>query len=278
MPRFDLHSHSTASDGLLTPSELIARAVARGVDVLALTDHDDTGGLAEARGCGKRHRTDARPRRGAFGDLGERHAFTSSDCRSIPATASSRRGSRRSAQVATRARQRIAQSLAEAGIANAYEGARKYVTSDRLVSRSHFARFLVEQGHAKDMQQVFKRFLVRRQAGLCRARVGDAGARRWGGFTPRAARPCSRTRGAIASRRPACVACSASFATSAATGIEVLSSSHTLDQFGEYAGYARVFGLLASVGSDYHGPGESSVDLGAMPALPAGTTPVWSTW
>ena len=68
------------------------------------------------------------------------------------------------------------------------------------------------------------------------------------------------------------------FREAGGVGIEVLSSSHTVDQFGEYAGYARVFGLLASVGSDYHGPGESSVDLAAMPELPAGTTPVWSTW
>jgi predicted metal-dependent phosphoesterase TrpH len=276
MPRFDLHSHSTASDGLLTPSELVARALARGVDVLALTDHDDTGGLLEARVAANDTALTLVPgaELSVSWETGTVHVVAlqiDAGNHELEAGLASIRAGRD-----TRA-QRIAQSLADAGIANAYEGARKYVTSDRLVSRSHFARYLVERGHAKDMQQVFKRFLVPGKPGY----VGHAWATlaqavgwiRAAGGQAVLAHPGRYRVTAIGMRRLL-----GEFRDAGGVGIEVLSSSHTVDQFGEYAGYARAFGLLASVGSDYHGPGESTLDLGALRELPAGTTPVWSTW
>jgi predicted metal-dependent phosphoesterase TrpH len=155
---FDLHSHSTASDGLLSPSALVARAIDRGVDVLALTDHDDTDGLAEAAAAARGTALTLVPGAELSASWGSHTVHIiglhlDAANRVLEDGLATIRAGRDS-----RAR-RIAKSLAEAGIANAYEGARKYVTSDRLISRSHFARYLVEKGYAKDMHAVFKRYL-----------------------------------------------------------------------------------------------------------------------
>ena len=276
MPRFDLHSHSTASDGLLAPAALVARAVERGVEVLALTDHDDTAGLAEAAAAARGTSVTLVP--GAeLSASWESHTVhvvglhLDASNRELEDGLASIRAGRD-----TRAR-RIAQSLAEAGIANAYEGARRYVTSERLISRSHFARYLIEQGRAKDMRAVFKRFLSPGKPGYVQhawATLPQAVA--WihaAGGQAVLAHPGRYRVTATGMRRLL-----GEFRDAGGDAIEVVSSSHTVEQYGQYAGYARVFGLLASSGSDYHGPGESSLDLGALPPLPAGTTPVWSAW
>jgi predicted metal-dependent phosphoesterase TrpH len=276
MRSFDLHSHSTASDGLLSPAALVARAIERRVDVLALTDHDDTGGIEEARDAARgsaltlvaaaelsasweRHTVHVV---GLNLDIGDRELQEG--------LASIRSG--RDARA-----HRIAESLASAGIAGAYEGARKYVTSERLISRSHFARYLVEAGHARDVGAVFKRYLTPGKPGYVNHAWATLGqAVQWihgAGGQAVLAHPGRYRVTATGMRRLL-----ADFREAGGDAIEVLSSAHTIAQCEEYAGYARVFGLLASTGSDFHGPGESFLDLGALPPLPAGTAAVWSTW
>ena len=173
--------------------------------------------------------------------------------------------------------QRIAQSLAAAGIAGAYEGARKFVTSERLISRSHFARFLVDAGYAKETKDVFKRYLTQGKPGyVAHAWATLTEAVGWihaAGGQAVVAHPGRYKVTATGMRRLL-----GEFRDAGGDGIEVLSSSHTPAQFAEYATYARTFGFLGSMGSDYHGPGESWLDLGDLPALPAGVTPVWSKW
>ncbi len=159
MLRYDLHCHSTHSDGLLKPAELAQRAARRGVDVLALTDHDELSGLAEASNAAKE--AGIRFVNGAelsvswhdvtLHVVGLRIDPAQPDL--VAGLASIREGR------SGRAR-RIAESLEAAGIPGAYAGAMKYVTSERLISRTHFARFLVETGHARETKEVFKRFLV----------------------------------------------------------------------------------------------------------------------
>src|SRR5437764_2245261 len=160
VPRFDLHAHSTHSDGLLTPTELVQRAAARGVDVLALTDHDELSGLSEAEAAAA-----GSPLRLVGG------VEVSVSWRDItlhvlglridPGCPALRDGlGRIRAGRAERAR-RIGASLAQAGIPDAYEGALRFCTSERLISRTHFARFLVEAGHVRELRDVFRRFLVR---------------------------------------------------------------------------------------------------------------------
>jgi len=276
MQRYDLHSHSTYSDGLLTPEALVHRAALRGVDVLALTDHDDTGGLPEASAAAE----DAGIELIHGAELSvswESHTVHVIALRIDAANATLATGlaSIRSGRDA-RAR-RIAAGLAEAGIPDAYEGARKFVTSDRLISRTHFARFLVEAGHAKETKDVFRKFLTPGKPGYVKhawATLSDAVD--WihaAGGVAVVAHPGRYKISPTAMRRLL-----GEFREAGGDGIEVLSPSHTPAQFAEYGTLARVFGLAASCGSDYHGPGEGWLDLGDLPALPAGITPIWSRW
>ena len=276
MPRYDLHAHSTYSDGLLAPAALVARAAARGVDVLALTDHDDTGGLAEAAAaadaCGLTLVAGAE-----LSVSWEVHTIHVVALAIDPANrvlddglAAIRSG--RDARA-----QRIAESLARAGIPGAYEGARRYVTSERLISRSHFARFLVEAGHAREVKDVFRKYLTVGKPGYVAhtwASLPDAIA--WihaaGGLAV-LAHPGRYRVTATGMRRLL-----SDFRAAGGDAIEVLSPSHTAAQCAEYATHARTLGFLASAGTDYHGPGESWLDLGDLPELPAGVVPVWSRW
>ena len=276
MPRYDLHAHSTYSDGLLAPAALVARAAARGVDVLALTDHDDTGGLAEAAAaadaCGLTLVAGAE-----LSVSWEVHTIHVVALAIDPANrvlddglAAIRSG--RDARA-----QRIAESLARAGIPGAYEGARRYVTSERLISRSHFARFLVEAGYAREVKDVFRKYLTVGKPGYVAhawASLPDAVA--WihaaGGLAV-LAHPGRYKVTATGMRRML-----SDFRAAGGDAIEVLSPSHTAAQCAEYATHARTFGFLASAGTDYHGPGESWLDLGDLPDLPTGVVPVWSRW
>jgi len=276
MPRYDLHSHSTYSDGLLAPAAVVQRAAARGVDFYALTDHDDTGGLAEAAAAARETSMTFVP--GA--ELSVSWESQTIHIIALQIDASNRMlddglAAIRSGRDA-RAR-RIGQALAEAGIPGAYDGARRFVTSERLISRSHFARFLVEAGYAKETKDVFKKYLVQGKPGYVAhawATLPDAVS--WihaAGGQAVVAHPGRYRVTATGMRRLL-----GEFRDAGGDGIEVLSPSHTPAQFTEYATYARTFGFLASTGSDYHGPGEGWLDLGDLPALPAGVTPVWSKW
>lgn len=276
MPRFDLHSHSTASDGVLSPAALVARALVQGVDVLALTDHDDTAGLAEARAAAA-----ATPLTVIGGVeisvTWERHTVHVVGLQVNPCAPSLDAGLAAIRQGRDTRAQAIAQSLAKANIAGAYEGALAFVTSERLVSRTHFARFLVERGHAKDMKTAFRRFLVPGKPGYVpHAWAPLADAIDWihaAGGQAVLAHPGRYPLTATGMRRLL-----ADFRDCGGDGIEILSSSHSAAQAAEYATYARVFGLAGSCGSDFHGPGESWIDLGALPPLPTGVTPVWTHW
>ena len=276
MPRYDLHSHSTHSDGLLTPAELVARAAARGVEVLALTDHDELSGVAEARS--------------AAADFGLQlvggaelsvtwrdvtlHVLGLAIDASCPTL---RDGLARIRTGRTERARRMGDALADAGIPGAYEGALRFVTSERLISRTHFARFLVETGHVRELKDVFKRYLVRGKPGHVEHQWATLQqAIHWihvAGGQAVMAHP-GRYKVTASGMRELL----AEFRDEGGDGIEVLSSSHTGAQSADFARHARAFGLLASSGSDYHGPGESWVDLGDMPELPADLVPVWKDW
>jgi len=276
LSRYDLHCHSTHSDGLLTPDAVVRRAALRGVEVLALTDHDDTSGLVEAQHAAIDVGIELVP--GAELSVSwESHTIHVVALRIDAANATLDAGlaSIRSGRDA-RAR-RIGEALADAGIPGAYEGAFKYVTSERLISRTHFARHLVDAGYVKDTRDCFKRYLTPGKPGYVK--------HVWATL-PQAVDWIHAAGGQAVVAHPGRYRVSPTgmrrllgeFCDAGGDGIEVLSSSHTPPQFAEYATYARVFGLLGSTGSDYHGPGESWLDLGDLPELPVGVTPVWSRW
>lgn len=273
MAKVDLHCHSNASDGMLAPRELILRACANGVDVLALTDHDETGGLAPARLAAEEC--------GIVLVDGVEISVTwnghtihviglgidPTDVALASGLASVRHS--RSARA-----QRIADALAQAGIDGALDGARAHAANPELISRTHFARFLVGKGYARDVRGVFQHYLARGKPGHVPHRwalLADAVA--WicgsGGIAvlahPGRYRLGSREMQALLGE----------FKDSLGAGIEVLTGNHSPEETREFAGLARKYGLLASTGSDFHAPGESRIDLGALPPLGAGLDPVW---
>jgi predicted metal-dependent phosphoesterase TrpH len=172
---------------------------------------------------------------------------------------------------------RIGESLAEAGIANAFEGAVGYVTNERLISRTHFARYLIETGYARDMKDAFKRYLTAGKPGYVPHRwatlvealewIHGAGGQAVVAHPGRYKITDSELRALLAE-----------FRDLGGDALEVVSPSHTPAQYAEFATLARVYGLKASCGSDFHGPGESRLDFGALPLLPEGVEPVWSAW
>jgi 3',5'-nucleoside bisphosphate phosphatase len=276
MLRYDLHSHSTHSDGLLTPTELVQRAAQRGVDVLALTDHDELSGLAEARAAAREAglrlidgtELSVSWRGGTLHVLGLR---IDPECPALRDGLAAIREGR-----SGRAR-RIGDALATAGIPDAYTGALRYVTSERLISRTHFARFLVEAGYVGETKDVFKRYLVPGKPGHVEhawANLHDA----IGWIHAATGRAVLAHPGRYKLTATGLRELLGEFRDAGGDGIEVVSPSHSAAQTGDFARHARKFGFLASSGSDYHGPGESYADLGDVPPLPMGLTPVWQDW
>lgn len=271
----DLHSHSTVSDGTLAPSQLAARAAAAGVQLWALTDHDELDGLTEAREAALAHGI-------AFLAGTEISvSFADETVHIVGLGIDPENAALRAGLAATRAGRReraqeMAAGLARVGLPGAFEGALAYVGNPELISRTHFARWLVERGVCADTHAVFRRYLTpghpgyvpHRWAGLGEAVRWITGAGgvaviahpgRYGRFTPTVE-----------------YALFTEFVAHGGRGVEVLTGSHNEAERLRYADTALEFGLLASRGSDFHSPEESRTDLGGLPDLPGRLTPVWS--
>jgi 3',5'-nucleoside bisphosphate phosphatase len=272
---YDLHSHSTASDGTLSPAELVARAHARGVHVLALTDHDSTEGLAEAAAAAGGIGLDLVP------GVEISVSWNSQTVHIIglhidPANQALQEGLAGLRDFRDWRAQEIARRLEKHGIADTYEGAKAYAKGS-IVSRTHFARLLVERGEARDLQQVFKRFLVHGKPGYVSgewAKLEDAV--RWitgAGGQAVIAHPARYKLTATRLR-----VLFTEFKNAGGAGIEVVSGSHSRDDYFTLANYAKQFGLLASSGSDYHGPEHPWIELGRLPELPKNCVPIWTEW
>ena len=270
----DLHCHSTVSDGTLPPETLAARAHANGVELWALTDHDEVGGQQRAR--------DAALALGMYYLSGAEISVTFADVTvhivglgfdaddaTLKAGLARTRGGRRERAL------EMSEGLARAGIDNAYDGALKYVGNPDLISRTHFARHLVDTGVCSDTSEVFRKYLTEGRPGFVPHRWATLGdAVRWitgaGGIAV-IAHPARYKLGANAE-----YALFTEFKAHGGRGVEVVTGSHSAAEAVRYAGTALEFDLLASRGSDFHSPTESHVDLGALPPLPPQLTPVWS--
>lgn len=273
MPSFDLHSHSTRSDGLLTPAELVARAAERGVRALALTDHDEVSGLREAHAHAS-HVGIALINGVEISVTWKGETLHVVGLHIDPENAELTAGLEQIRSGRLHRAERIASGLEQAGIADSLTGARSYAANPDLVSRTHFARFLVERGHARDLQSVFRKYLATGKPGYVPHQwVSLDQAVHWikasGGIAvlahPGRYKLDNLERDALL----------ANFAELGGAAIEVVTGSHTADQYVTWARYAQRCELFASAGSDFHGPGESRRDLGTLPDLPAGCTPVW---
>jgi 3',5'-nucleoside bisphosphate phosphatase len=276
MLNVDLHCHSTVSDGSLSPAAVAARAKAGGVDVWALTDHDEIGGIPQAREAARAHglryvtgvEISVTWARHTIHIVGLNFDEKNEDL--IKGLQSTRSGRERRAY-------EMAEQLSAVGIPDAFEGALKYVGNPDLISRTHFARHIVETGICRDVQEVFSKYLIEGKPGYV--------PHRWA--TLQDAVKWIRGAGGIAvvahpgrydftdMERDVFFA---EFKRAGGTGVEVVTGSHTVEEFGIYARVARAHGLLASRGSDFHAPGESQTELGSLPPLPPNLTPVWHDW
>ncbi|QHI97598.1 PHP domain-containing protein [Xylophilus rhododendri] len=276
MPTFqnaDLHCHSVVSDGTLTPEALAVRAKANGVELWALTDHDEIGGqqraAAAAKAAGLPYLTGVEISVTFAGEtvhivgLG----FDAEDPAMVQGLADTRGGREK------RARE-MSDQLAKVGIKDAYEGALRYVGNPELISRTHFARYLVEAGYCKDTPEVFRKYLTDHKPGFVPHRWATlADAVGWitgAGGVAVIAHP-----GRYAFSPNAEFALFSEFKQHGGRGVEVVTGSHTPPEYAVYADMAREFGLAASRGSDFHSPDESHTDLGQLPYLSADLPRVW---
>jgi predicted metal-dependent phosphoesterase TrpH len=270
----DLHCHSRVSDGTLEPEALAARAKAGGVELWALTDHDEVGGLQRAR--------EAALREGMAWLSGCEISVTfagvtvhivglgfDADDAALRAGLAKTRGGREE-----RARE-MAAGLAQVGIPGAFEGSLPYVGNPELISRTHFARFLVERGFCADTSEVFRRYLTEGKPGFVEhrwAKLGDAV--RWIAAAGGIAVIAHPARYKFSPTEE--YALFSEFKAHGGRGVEVITGSHSAAEAVKYGAMALEFDLLASRGSDFHSPGESRTELGSLPDLPGSLTPVWT--
>lgn len=281
MLNIDLHCHSNASDGTLAPRELVARAAERGVELLALTDHDDIAGLAEARA--EAARIGMTFINGVEISVSWRkHTLHIVGLGIDPGYPPLQAGLQQIRSGRAERAQKMADELARIGIGGVLEGAYRYATNPNMIGRTHFARYLVEAGHCKDVGSVFKRYLASGKPGYVPHQWGDlAQAISWikgsGGLAV-LAHPGRYMTGRHSMGKSTMHELLTEFVALGGAAVEVVTGSHTPPQYAEFARYADEFGLLASCGSDFHGPGESYRDLGRLPDLPTGCRPVWQAW
>ena len=273
----DFHSHSTVSDGVLSPSALAERAKRNGVDVWALTDHDEVGGIAEARAAAK-----ALGLRFIAGveisitwagktihivglNIDEKNPTL------VQGLARTRSGRER------RARDMAQELATRAGIHGVYEGALKYVGNPDLISRSHFARYLVEIGVCDSVSDVFKHYLSDGRPGFVPHRWATLQeAVSWiigAGGVAIVAHPGRYDLSPIAYD-----SFFTEFKALGGVAIETVTGSHTVDQYEEFTKIANQYGFLVSRGSDFHSPQDAEVDIGKLPTMPKGSRPVWDAW
>ncbi len=271
---YDLHSHSTASDGMLTPTELVARASEYGVDVLALTDHDGVSGVPELLRAAESYtlkvvagvEISVTWNGNLLHIIGLGVDYNDRDLA---------KGLEKIRQIRIERASEMARRLEVYGIPGVMEGVRKYANG-QIISRSHFAYFLIEKGYARDQKQVFKNFLVANKPGYVAAQ--------WATLAEAVGWICNAG-GIAVLAHPARYKMTATkfsrllteFKETGGSAIEVVSGSHSRDENSKMASYAQKFELYASQGSDFHRPDMPYVELGCLAEMPPGCTPVWKS-
>ena len=262
------------SDGTLTPEALAQRAKANGVQLWSLTDHDEVGGQARAieaaKAQGLPYLTGTEISVTFAGitvhivGLGFDHTD-----KALFEGLRRTRGGREE-----RARE-MSDDLARVGIPGVYEGALKYVGNPELISRSHFARYLVEIGVCKETGEVFRKYITEGKPGFVPHRWATLkDALTW--ITGAGGMAVIAHPGRYNFTANEEFALFSEFKALGGQGVEVVTGAHNQADVVKYTEFCREFGLLGSRGSDFHSPDESHTDLGQLPDLPGSITPVWS--
>lgn len=271
----DLHCHSNISDGVLSPKELVAHAAHRGVQVLALTDHDDVSGLVEARSAALQH--DIIFINGVeISVTWKKRTLHIVGLKINPEDVALTHALKNVRNMRETRAIEIANSLEKVGIKNAFLGAKKFANQS-IMTRVHFARFLVENGYAKDVKSVFKKYLVKGKPGFV--------DQQWMSLQE-AVQLILDSGGIAVLAHPGRYDLGKEnmhlllneFRAYGGMAIEVVTGSHRPEQYPHFAKLAHRFSLSASIGSDYHGPNLSYAEMGHLKTLPSGCVPVWQNW
>jgi len=275
MTGVDLHCHSNVSDGALAPADLVRRAAGRGVELLALTDHDHLAGLAEAAQVARDLGLGFVP--GVEVSVTWRGTtvhvvgldIDPEDAPLATGLAGVRAGRGRRAEA-------MARSLEAVGIGGSLQGALRYADNPAMIGRAHFARHLVASGVVGSPAEAFRRYLVPGKPGFVPhawAALRDAvGWIRAAGGQAVLAHP-----GRYRLSAGALHDLLGEFRAAGGRALEVVTSSHTPDQFRLFEALAQRYGLCASRGSDFHAPGEGA-EFGALPAFAPRVPAIWDAW
>ena len=272
---FDLHCHSNVSDGALPPAEVARRAARAGVEVWALTDHDQLGGLDEARAA-------ARAEGMRFVDGVEISVTWRGSTIHIvglridPANAALAAALQRVRGGRLERARQMARDLQEAGVPGAFDGAMRLAEHPEMIARTHFARFLVAAGVVADLREAFRRFLVPGKPGYVPHQWAQlADAVHWilaAGGQAVLAHP-----GRYGLSAGAMQALLGEFRAAGGEALEVVTGSHSSEQMRHFGALAAQHRFAASRGSDFHGP-EEGAEFGSLPPLDPALRPVWRDW
>lgn len=272
----DLHCHSVVSDGTLTPEALALRAHQNGVQVWSLTDHDVLGGQERAQQAALNLGMDY------LSGVEISISWMGQTVHIVglgfdPSNAVLQEGLRVTRDGREERARQMAAQLQQIGIENSYEGALKFAGNPELIARTHFARYLVEQNVCRDMDEVFKKYLVAGKPGYVSHRWASLDqAVEW--ITGAGGEAVIAHPGRYRLNAMQMDELYARFKDLGGAGIEVVTGSHSPDQYQTYAKVADRYGFMASRGSDFHDPQESDIDLGCLPHLPEHLRPIWSVF
>ncbi|WP_192021225.1 RNase RNM [Shewanella sp. WPAGA9] len=271
----DLHSHTTASDGVLTPSELVERAIEKGVQMLSITDHDTVAGLAEAHQFNQQHKTPLQLIDGV--EISTR--WNNFDIHIVGLNMDKENSIllnflTRQRELREERAQEIGNRLAKAGIEGAYDGAKKFAAG-AAISRGHYARWLAENGYAKDMPSVFKRYLARGKTGYVPNNWADMA---------NAIDIIHQTGGVAVLAHPSGYKLSAKwlkrlvreYKEAGGDAMEVVLGQQSIDDRANLVALSHLNNLAGSIGSDFHFP-SNWIELGKNLFQPAGVQWVWQT-
>lgn len=275
--KYDLHCHSTASDGELRPAELMQLAADKGIEAIALTDHDVTDGLKEAAeaaaGLGLEFISGVE----ISVTWRAKHLIHIVGLNFDINNAALQQGlSGLRQQRDARAEEMAKRLEKKAKIDNVLEGVRQYANG-KILSRTHFGHFLYNEGHVKTLQDAFDRYLGEGKPAYVKSEwspleeavdwITEAGGVAVIAHPARYKLSATKLRGLIED-----------FKACGGLGIEVVSGSQNRNDSRNIAEYCKRYDMHASIGSDYHGPSQSWLKMGAIPPLPSGCTPIWEAW
>ncbi len=268
----DLHCHSTASDGDLAPSEVVERAAQQGVEMLAITDHDNFDSLEEATQAaeGKLQYIAGIEFSSVWSGVGIHIVGLDFDPELLVDAVEKQKMSRQERTL------KIAERLEKKGVKNALEGARHFAPSD-IIGRPHFAKYLVSEGYFETETEAFKKWLGKGKIGDVKTSWPEiktvvSHIKAAGGQAvlahPHTYDLTNRKLGLLLEHFKAC----------GGDGIEVSASGITPDKRQYFASLCERFQLMASRASDFHSPDNPWIELGRVAALPSTVVPIWQAF